>query len=327
MHNHSLTERDLRALRIFRVTAQAGGFSAAEQMLHMSKATISRQIKMVEERLGTQLCLRGPRGFELTAAGYTALRYAKEALDALDRIFPEVDATRGIISGRLAVGLADNALGNPGGHVAEALSRLCRTAPDIELTLSTMTSDQLNKALAEGQVDVAIKGVHADHRMHGFTYVELFEEPHRIYGPACAFTGSGAPAHLPLVYRSAQPFVTHALSHLGFARGPEATGIESVAMLVASGHFMGILPVHYARMLGPDIDLREVPETPTYGVWQCAMINASRKLSRAASRLLDLLVQTHGEMARQVNTEPVDRQTGIVPRPKLSTLVGNKSAL
>lgn len=64
-----LNERDLRALRIFCVAAQAGGFSAAENKLNMTKTTISRQIKSVEETLGAKLCSRGPQGFELTEAG------------------------------------------------------------------------------------------------------------------------------------------------------------------------------------------------------------------------------------------------------------------
>ncbi len=292
MTRHALTERDLRALRIFRAAAQAGGFTAAERLLGMSKATISRQIKTVEERLGARLCLRGPRGFELTEAGYAALRCAKEALDALDRIFPEVDAMRGIISGNLTLGIADNVIGNPASRITQALEALCRIAPDIRLALYTMTADELNLALSTGQVDIAIKGVHADRRSRSFTYQALFDEPHRLYRLAPPGTGH-TDRQLPLVYRVGQPFVAHAMAKLGYARGPEATGIESVAALVATGLYAGILPVHYARMLGPGIRLAEVADSPTYTVTQCALTNASRRLSRAASRLLELLQQAH----------------------------------
>jgi LysR family transcriptional regulator, transcriptional activator for bauABCD operon len=54
------TERDLRSLRIFCAVAQANGFAAAEKQLNMSKASISRHIREVEETLGARLCERGP---------------------------------------------------------------------------------------------------------------------------------------------------------------------------------------------------------------------------------------------------------------------------
>ncbi|KAG1274734.1 hypothetical protein G6F64_015054 [Rhizopus arrhizus] len=46
------TERDLRSLRIFCAVAQANGFAAAEKQLNMSKASISRHVREVEETLG-----------------------------------------------------------------------------------------------------------------------------------------------------------------------------------------------------------------------------------------------------------------------------------
>lgn len=281
----TLNERDLRALRIFRVAAQAGGFSAAERRLNMTKATISRQIKDVEQRLGARLCTRGPRGFELTEAGAAALRQTEIALDALDRILPEVDATRAVISGKLVLGITDNLIGNPGSTLHLALDRLSQAAPAVEVELHTMTTNQLLRALAERRLDIAIKGVYE--RDSALEYHPLFTECHRIYGVEAG--GAGAPEHRPLVFRAVQPFVESALQDLGFTRGPEAVGLESVALLIASGHYIGILPTHYARLWHTQYALRELPGTPTYEVEFCAVTNPARPLSRAAEKLLGLL--------------------------------------
>jgi hypothetical protein len=62
-------ERDLRSLRVFCNVAEAGGLAAAERVLLMSKASISRHVREVEERLGVRLCERGPAGFRLTPEG------------------------------------------------------------------------------------------------------------------------------------------------------------------------------------------------------------------------------------------------------------------
>ncbi|MBO1928753.1 LysR family transcriptional regulator [Providencia rettgeri] len=40
-----------------------------QKKLNMSKASISRHIREIEEKLGVQLCERGPSGFKLTESG------------------------------------------------------------------------------------------------------------------------------------------------------------------------------------------------------------------------------------------------------------------
>ena len=296
MKRKTLNERDLRALRIFRVAAQAKGFAAAEKLLGMTKATISRQIKSVEDSLGCRLCIRGPGGFELTEDGAIILRYAEDALDALDRIIPAVEAGRGVVSGPVAIGMSDNVIGNPACGLQATLDELCRSAPDVSLTLHTMPTNLLIGALMERKVDIVIKGIHQAYaRVPGLNYLELFEETHRLYYVKSK-TGKQLrmPAELPIVYRAAQPFVEEVIEHMGYRRGPEAIGMESVAMLVSSTHYVGILPTHYANMLKRILPLVEVPKSPVFSVKIYAVTNGARPLSIAAEKALELLCKGHG---------------------------------
>ncbi|AHF75637.1 LysR family transcriptional regulator [Sodalis praecaptivus] len=293
-----LNERDLRALRIFRVAAQARGFSAAERLLGMTKATISRQIKDIEDRLGARLCTRGPQGFELTDVGRAALRATQEALDALDRIRPEVDAARQVLSGKLALGLTDNVIGNPAVRIHLALGALCRMAPDVDLTVETLTTRELIRALLDRRLHVAIKGVYE--RVASLEYADLFTEQHYIYALAegsATINGATAMAkpgrHLPLIYRAEQPFVEDALQKQGFRRGPEAFGLESVATLIATGYYSGILPAHYAALLSPRIPMQVIDDTPRYKVTFSAVFNNARPLPRSAEVLVELLAAEH----------------------------------
>ncbi|MDE2289856.1 MAG: LysR family transcriptional regulator, partial [Burkholderiales bacterium] len=129
MPQSDFTERDLRSLRIFCTVAQARGFAAAENQLNMSKASISRHIREVEEKLGIRLCERGPRGFELTGAGRVALEVASAALRSLERIKPEIDAVRGLLSGTLEIGMTEHILTARDCRIPEALAELKRRAP------------------------------------------------------------------------------------------------------------------------------------------------------------------------------------------------------
>jgi len=61
---------ELRHLRYFVAVADAGSLTvAAEQKLHTSQPSLSRQIRDLEQEIGVQLMNRGAHGIELTSAG------------------------------------------------------------------------------------------------------------------------------------------------------------------------------------------------------------------------------------------------------------------
>src|SRR5260370_41687111 len=61
---------ELRHLRYFVAVAEAGSLTvAAEQRLHTSQPSLSRQIRDLEGEVGVQLLTRRARGIELTLAG------------------------------------------------------------------------------------------------------------------------------------------------------------------------------------------------------------------------------------------------------------------
>ncbi|VVQ12953.1 LysR family transcriptional regulator [Pseudomonas fluorescens] len=287
MNRFDLTERDLRSLRIFCAAAEAGGFAAAERRLNMTKASISRHIKEVEERLGVRLCERGPAGFKLSAAGRVALELTTNALNSLERIKPEIDAVRAVISGTVSIGTVEHMLADPNCRLAEALKELRRRAPNVQAEVAVMTFGNLNQALRERRVQVAIRGMYKKER--AFHYQKLFVEDHRVYVAAHA---SGKDQHPPLVYRP-HPFVEEMLATQGFERGPEAAGLEAIAMLVESGGYAGLLPEHYVELIAPRFDLRALPDSPVFHNTICAITEASRPLSRSAELFLEILEELH----------------------------------
>ncbi|HEY2124069.1 MAG TPA: LysR family transcriptional regulator, partial [Chthoniobacterales bacterium] len=71
-------QMELRHLRYFVAVAEAGSLTvAAEQKLHMSQPSLSRQIRELEDEVGAQLLSRSPRGIELTPAGRAFLDHAR----------------------------------------------------------------------------------------------------------------------------------------------------------------------------------------------------------------------------------------------------------
>jgi len=288
MNPLDFNERDLRSLRIFCAVAQAGGFAAAEHRLSMSKASISRHIRAVEERLGVRLCERGPAGFKLTAAGVVALDLASNALKYLGRIRPEIDSVRGVLSGTLSIGMVEHLITHHGCRIPEALAELKRRAPGVQPEIIVTTFANLNQALRERRVEVAIRGMYTRDRV--FNYHPLFIEVHRVY--TVPQTGHDVRDRLPLVYRP-HPFVEQTLAEHGFERGPDAGGLEAIALLASTGNYAGLLPEHYANLVAQRYTLQALAHGPAFHNTICAITEASRPLTRRIDLFLDILDALH----------------------------------
>src|SRR5258707_5904723 len=70
----------LRQLEYFVAVVEAGSFTRAAELLHVSQPGLSHQIQALERELGGPLLERLPRKVRLTPAGRTALPHARARL-------------------------------------------------------------------------------------------------------------------------------------------------------------------------------------------------------------------------------------------------------
>src|SRR5882672_2677677 len=146
-------EMELRHLRYFVAVAEAGNLTlAAEQKLHTSQPSLSRQIRDLEEEVGAQLLTRGARGIELTPAGRAFLDRARLVLSQVEAA---TDAARGIAhptKPRFVMGFLTN---HELTWMPEAFGILREELPNIDVTISSQYSPALADALLKGTVDAA----------------------------------------------------------------------------------------------------------------------------------------------------------------------------
>lgn len=76
---------DSKSIRYFLVIAEEENMSRAAQRLHMSQPPLSRQLKLLEEEVGTTLFERSHGRLRLTAAGIYLREQAYEILSLLDK--------------------------------------------------------------------------------------------------------------------------------------------------------------------------------------------------------------------------------------------------
>ncbi len=73
----------LTAVRAFEAAARRKSFTRAAEELGMTQASVSYQIRILEERVGSALFVRHARGVELTDVGARFARQAHEAMTLL----------------------------------------------------------------------------------------------------------------------------------------------------------------------------------------------------------------------------------------------------
>jgi LysR family glycine cleavage system transcriptional activator len=95
MNKPSQRPLTLDFLRSFEAVARRLSFSAAADDLHLTQPAISRQIKSLEEELGTPLFNRGTRRVELTSAGQSLLRAVEPLVARLDTTVRQIRLAQG----------------------------------------------------------------------------------------------------------------------------------------------------------------------------------------------------------------------------------------
>jgi LysR family transcriptional regulator, transcriptional activator for bauABCD operon len=291
----SLTDFDLRLLRVFKTIVEEGGLKSAQAALDVSLPTISKHLADLESRFGVRLCQRGPRKFELTSQGKIIYKAAVELFSGIDQFQRETDQVRRGQRGELRIGIMDNMISDPNCPLIGALRTL--KAADLHVRLAVLDPDTVQQRIQDGRLDVGI--VPPFKQWPGLEYKTLYAERLYLYCGAThpLYAHGGEPSRSELAN---YPFVEH-----GYVDGREVEGfpapaktgatawqVEAVAFLVMSGNFLGHLPAHYADPLEQQGRLRKVHSKAAYDSSVAAVFKAGVQQSRALRRFLAALQVT-----------------------------------
>lgn len=138
-------------LRAFVQTVESGNLTRAAETLQVATSAVSRRIKDLEGRLGTQLLQRTTRQMRLTAAGETFHARAVAILQALEEAETEAGCQSRRLTGPLRIA-APLSFGNS--HLGPILIEFAAAHPGLELDIDF--SDRVVDLVAEGH-DLAVR--------------------------------------------------------------------------------------------------------------------------------------------------------------------------
>ncbi len=263
---------ELRHLRYFVAVAEEGSLTvAAEKRLFTAQPSLSRQIRDLEQEVGTALLIRGARGVELTPAGRVFLDHARIAL-------LQVEAAGE--AARLAARppKASFVIGFLTGYEMEWLpalmSILREELPNIEVVVRSEQSPDLANALMRGRLDVAF--LRREERVSGLVYKLLRREALIVLMPAnhkltvrktirpgdlVGETLIGVPNSNSPVLRAV---TDQYAKQVGIDLTPdhEALNLAMAISLVASTGGVSLLPLYARNMLPPTVVSRPLEGAP-----------------------------------------------------------------
>jgi DNA-binding transcriptional LysR family regulator len=144
---------DLHQLRFFLATAEALHFGCAAQGLGMLPAALGRQIRLLEEDLGTRLLIRTTRHVALTEEGALLAEEARDLIARADGLAAKLRARSRNQAASLRLGAIDSAAA---GLVPLLLHDFRSVRPEIAVELVEDKSIRLLPRLRSGRLDLAL---------------------------------------------------------------------------------------------------------------------------------------------------------------------------
>ena len=281
---------ETRELRYFVAVAEELHFGRAAQRLGIAQPPLSRAIRQLEHRLGTDLLTRTSRAVTLTGAGSVLLREGRAALDAVEAADRRTRRAASAAAGHAGLVLVTKA-GASGELLAKLLDAYAAEPGAAAVDVVLCGIGEQERLLRDGRADVALLHRPFDSAV-GFDTEELLTEGQVVVLPA-GHPLCGRP-HLRIADVTA-------LTGLPLPRwprrdgtypdgpGPEVRDHTQLLGLIALGRACAVLPESVRTQLTGDlaaVGLVDAPAVTTLIAWPPHSRSlAVAGLVRAATRL------------------------------------------
>ncbi|WP_054949314.1 LysR family transcriptional regulator [Numidum massiliense] len=159
----------------FIAAAKWKSFSKASEQCHLTQPALAKQIKRLEEALGTELFVRSSKGVALTKTGELAFQRLQPVLAEIKAIQRDINA---------CTKKAKVTLGTLASLATYYLPPKMTAIPEDELDVELVIGESslgVFTMLQEGGVDAAVIDVGA--MRHDYWVADLFTEPYRVIVP------------------------------------------------------------------------------------------------------------------------------------------------
>jgi DNA-binding transcriptional LysR family regulator len=233
---------DLVGLRYVQAISACGNMTEAARRLRVSQPTLSVAVRSLEQRLGTSLFHRRPRGVVPTASGLALVRAAEGVFALLRQADSEVRGVESAPAGRFVLGCY-HSFGVV--FLPPMMRVLQRRAPAIELALWEGTGPDVRQAVVSGTVHFGVDAGLGPHPHPELVIVPMFHDAMVVMRSRRHPHVTGPIFHVARIASSQR--IVAALRARGVAMRDVAVGdLELVKSLIVHGAGIGVLPLRVA---------------------------------------------------------------------------------
>ncbi len=156
---------EIRILEYFVEAAREKNISRAAEKLHVSQPAISKQLKMLEDELGTKLFRRSIYQIELTTEGQIFKRRAEDILEMVHKTKMEFETLKNEIAGDIRIGCAES---DSIKYLARAIKNICANYPNINCHIYSGNGEDLYYRLETGLLDFSVTVQNVDVAKYDF---------------------------------------------------------------------------------------------------------------------------------------------------------------
>ena len=142
---------NIRHLKILEAIAQAGTFTGAAKKLHLTQSAVSHAMSELEQKTGTVLFDRLPRGVRLTQCGLLLLEEAVRILTAFRSLEQRINHLEDHAPIRIASSITIASF-----HLPKILMRLQSQIPKLNIHVQVVSAACAMDILHEGDADIAL---------------------------------------------------------------------------------------------------------------------------------------------------------------------------
>ena len=199
----------LRHFRCFVAVANTGSFTEAASQLFLTQSSLTATIQQFEQAIGVRLFDRSTRRVAMTTEAARFKAEAERILSQFDGALSDLEALSHGRQGHVRIAAVASVTNY---FLGDAIAAFRQAYPKITFSLHDASSEQVEKMIANGDIDFAISTSH--HGLDELVYTPLFEDR---YGVVCAASHAYAQASRPLKWADLDP-----AEYVGFT---EDTGI------------------------------------------------------------------------------------------------------
>lgn len=288
---------DPTSLRLFVAVCEERNIALAAQREAIVPSAVSKRIAQMEAQAGTPLLTRGRRGVAITPAGETLWRYAREALQLLERMQAELTAYAEGVQGQVRVFASMSALAQ---FLPADVGRFARDYAQVRVSMEEREIWDVVRGVEEGRADIGVCWDAVDlGRLQCFDYrrdrlAVVLPAGHPLAGrKSLRFADTLDHEHVDILGRSIMKTTQQrqaAIAGKPLRTRLQVATVDAACRIVAAQLALAIVPREEARLFEQPLGLAVVPLADDWAERRFVLaVRDAAALAPAARLLLDSL--------------------------------------